>query len=97
MYQAEGQAFGAMAKIFSCELLFDTVYKCMQVAGVNSLNKEYPLERYLREAAVLPIYDAGTIGMQRRKVWGVMADPDFNTNAFRDCEPVKFKKSMEGR
>jgi hypothetical protein len=51
----------------------------------------------LREAAVLPIYDAGTIGMQRRKVWGVMADPDFNTNAFRDCEPVKFKKSMEGR
>lgn len=96
LHQEEGQAFGAMAKIFSCELLFDSVYKCMQVAGVNSLNREYPLERYLREAAVFPIYDAGTIGMQRRKVWGVMADPDYNTNAFRDCEPVEFKKSMEG-
>lgn len=96
MHKEEGQAFGAMAKVFSCELLFDSVYKCMQIAGVNSLNKEYPLERYLREAAILPIYDAGTIGMQRRKIWGVMADEDFDTNAFRDCEPVKFKKSMEG-
>lgn len=95
-YQEEGQAFGAMAKIFSTELLFKTVYKCMQVAGVNSLSKEYPLERYLREAATLPIYDAGTMGMQRRKVWGVMADSDFNTNAFRDGLPVNFKKSMEG-
>lgn len=96
MYQEEGQAFGAMAKVFACELLFDTVFKCMQVTGTNSLNREYPLERYLREAVVLPIYDAGTIGMQRRKIWGVMADPDYDINAFRDCKPVPFKKSMEG-
>ncbi|MBI6629747.1 acyl-CoA dehydrogenase family protein [Pontibaca salina] len=96
MHDGEGQAFGAMAKIFSTELLFDSVYKCMQIAGVNSLSKEYPLEKLLREAAVLPIYDAGTVGMQRRKVWGVMADKDYDTNAFRNCEPVEFKKSMQG-
>ena len=95
-YQEEGQAFGAMAKIFATELLFKTVYKCMQVTGVNSLSNESPLGRYLREAATFPIYDAGTMGMQRRKVWGVMADPEFDTNAFRDNRPVKFKKSMEG-
>lgn len=96
LYDSEGQAFGAMAKVFACELMFDTVYKCMQVVGVNSLSKEYPLERYLREAAIFPIYDAGTMGMQRRKIWGVMADPDYDSNAFRDCQPVEFKKSMEG-
>lgn len=96
LHDCEGQAFGAMAKVFSCELMFDTVFKCMQVAGVNSLNKEYPLERYLREAVIFPIYDAGTMGMQRRKIWGVMADKDYDINAFRDCAPVPFKKSMEG-
>lgn len=96
LYNTEGQAFGAFAKVFSTELMFDTVFKCMQVMGVNSLNTEYPLGRYLREAVIFPIYDAGTMGMQRRKIWGVMADPDFNPNAFRDSEAVPFRKSMEG-
>jgi hypothetical protein len=32
-------------------------------------------EKYLREAAVLPLYDAGNFGMQRRRVHGVLADP----------------------
>ena len=51
---------------------------------------------WLREAAVLPIYDAGNIGMQRRKIWGVLADPDFNPRAFADSDPIEFKKTMEG-
>jgi hypothetical protein len=54
------------------------------------------MEKLLREAAVLPIYDAGNIGMQRRKIWGVMADPDFDPRALVDCKPVRFTKSMEG-
>lgn len=78
-----------MSKIFACERIFFAVYKCVQVAGVNSLSKEYSPERYLREAAVMPIYDAGTMGMLRRKVWGVMADADFDIDAFRDCAPVQ--------
>jgi alkylation response protein AidB-like acyl-CoA dehydrogenase len=96
MYDSEGQALGAMAKVFCSETMFDTVYKCMQVMGINSLDKVHPLEKCLREAAVFPIYDAGNIGMQRRKIWGVMADPDFDPRAFVDNKPVPFKKSMEG-
>lgn len=96
MYNSEGQAFGAMSKVFCSETMFETVYKCMQVMGINSLDKAHPMEKYLREAAVLPIYDAGNIGMQRRKIWGVMADPDFDPRAFVDSHPVEFSKAMEG-
>jgi alkylation response protein AidB-like acyl-CoA dehydrogenase len=96
MYDAEGHAFGAMSKVYCSETMFETVYKCMQVMGINSLDRVHPLEKYLREAAVLPIYDAGNIGMQRRKIWGVLADPDYDPRTLVDCKPIKFTKSMEG-
>ena len=96
MYDAEGHAFGAMSKVFCSETMFETVYKCMQVMGINALDKSHPMEKFLREAAVLPIYDAGNIGMQRRKIWGVLAHPDFDPRALMDSRPVKFSKEMEG-
>ena len=96
MYDSEGQAFGAMSKVFCSETMFETVYKCMQVMGINALDRAHPMEKFLREAAVLPIYDAGNIGMQRRKIWGVIADPDFDPRALVDSKPVPFSKSMEG-
>jgi alkylation response protein AidB-like acyl-CoA dehydrogenase len=96
MYDSEGHAFGAMAKVYCSETMFETVYRCMQVMGINSLDKAHPMEKLLREAAVLPIYDAGNIGMQRRKIWGVIADPDFDPRALVDCKPVRFSKTMEG-
>jgi alkylation response protein AidB-like acyl-CoA dehydrogenase len=90
-----GELIGAMCKIHCTELLFDAVYKCMQVVGVNSADKQMPFEKYLREATILPIYDAGNFGMQRRRVHGVMADPSFNPRALMDDEPVDFTKAME--
>ncbi len=45
---------------------------------------------------MFPLYDAGNIGMQMRKIWGVMMDPDFDPRAFADSRPIAFKKSMEG-
>lgn len=95
-FDSEGHAIGAMSKVFCGELLFTTVFKTMQAMGVNALDKKHPLERYLREAAVFPLYDAGNIGMQMRKIWGVMMDPDFDPRAFADSSPITFKKSMEG-
>ena len=85
-----------MAKVFCGETLFNTVFRAMQVMGVNSLDKRHPVEKFLREAAVFPLYDAGNIGMQMRKIWGVMLDPDFDPRAISDSRPIEFKKSMEG-
>ena len=90
-----GELIGAMCKIHCTELLFDSVYKCMQVVGVNSLDKRHLFEKYLREAAVLPLYDAGNFGMQRRRVHGVLADPRFDPHALMDDEFVPFDKAME--
>lgn len=96
LYDSEGHAIGAMSKVFCTETCFQLVYKCMQVMGVNACDKVHPLEKYLREASVLPIYDAGNVGMQRRKIWGVIADPDFDPMSFVQCRPIHFTKAMEG-
>jgi alkylation response protein AidB-like acyl-CoA dehydrogenase len=55
-----------MAKVFCGETLFNAVFRAMQAMGVNALDKNHPMEKFLREAAVLPLYDAGNIGMQMR-------------------------------
>ncbi len=91
-----GEMVGAMNKIICTEMLFDCVFKCMQVVGVNALDTKYPFHRYLREASLLPLYDAGNFGMQRRRVHGVMADPSFNPRAVMDDEAIEFTKAMEG-
>ncbi len=67
----------------------------MQVVGVNSVDKKHLFEKYLREAAILPVYDGGNFGMQRRRVHGIIADPDFNPRALMDDEYVEFTKAME--
>ena len=95
-FDAEGQAVGAMAKVFCGETLFQSVFRLMQAMGVNALDRNHPVEKLLREAAVFPLYDAGNIGMQMRRIWGVMLDPDFDPRAIADTRAIQFKKSMEG-
>jgi alkylation response protein AidB-like acyl-CoA dehydrogenase len=96
LHDSEGHAVGAMAKVFCGETLFQAVYRTMQAMGVNSLDKTHPMEKFLREAAVFPLYDAGNIGMQMRKIWGVMLDDEYDPRAIADSRPIRFKKSMEG-
>jgi nitroalkane oxidase len=91
-----GEMIGAMCKIHCTEMLFDAVYKCMQVVGVNAVDKQHQFHRYLREAAILPLYDAGNFGMQRRRVHGVMADPSFDARAVMNDQAIEFTKAMEG-
>ena len=55
-----------------------------------------PLEKYMQEALCFPIYDAGNIGMQRRKIHGVMAHDSFDPRAFVDNKAMVFSKDMEG-
>jgi nitroalkane oxidase len=96
LYNAEGHAIGAMSKVLCGELMFSSIFKAMQAMGVNALDKKHPVERFMRESLVFPLYDAGNIGMQMRKIWGVMLDEGFNPRAFADSEPITFTKSMEG-
>jgi alkylation response protein AidB-like acyl-CoA dehydrogenase len=96
LYNAEGHAIGAMSKVLCGELMFSSIFRAMQAMGVNALDKRHPVERFMRESLVFPLYDAGNIGMQMRKIWGVMLDEGFDPRAFMDSQPIKFTKSMEG-
>lgn len=95
-YDSEGHAIGAMSKIFCGEVMYEAVFKCMQAMGVNATDKRHPLEKCLREAIIFPLYDAGNMGMQRRKIWGVMSDASFDPRAMMDNRAMEFTKDMEG-
>jgi hypothetical protein len=62
---------------------------------VNSLERKNGFGMILREASVLPIYDGGNMGMQRRRVHGILADPMFNPRAIMEDDYVKFEKHHE--
>ena len=96
-YDSEGHVPGAWSKIFGGEICVEVVSTCMRIVGVNSYDREnHPLEKYMREALCFPIYDAGNIGMQRRKVHGVMAHPSFDPRAVVDTKRIIFTKEMAG-
>jgi nitroalkane oxidase len=96
LYDSEGHVPGAWSKIFGGETCVEVVYTCMRIMGVNSYDRRHPLEKYMREALCFPIYDAGNIGMQRRKIHGVMAHDSFDPRAFLDNREMIFSKEMEG-
>jgi nitroalkane oxidase len=96
LHDSEGHAIGAMSKVLCGELMTSSVFKAMQAMGVNSLDRKHPVERFMRESMVFPLYDAGNIGMQMRKIWGVMLDDSFDPRAFVQSDPIVFTKDMEG-
>jgi len=96
-FDCENHALGAMAKIYAGEVATQCVYDCMRVIGVNSYDRRsHPFDKFMRDVLCFPIYDAGNMGMQRRKIWGVLADPKFNPRAFMDNEAIEFSKDHEG-
>lgn len=95
-HPGQGQALGGMNKTFSTDLMHGVVVDCMRIVGVNALDLRFPLAKLYREASVFSLYDAGNLGMQRRRAWGVMADRSFGPDTFVDGDPLPFSKSMEG-
>lgn len=91
------QCLGAMAKVYASEVCTQVVYDCMRLMGMNSYDrKAHPMDKYMRDMLCFPIYDAGNMGMQRRKIWGIMASDKFNPRAFMDNELIPYQKDMEG-
>ena len=54
----------SMAKLFASETANSSAYKAIQIHGGYGYSKEYPVERYYRDARVLTIYE-GTSEVQR--------------------------------
>lgn len=95
-HDGEGQEGAAISKIFCGELAVDALTDAMKVMGINSYLRDYPIERHMRDALCFPIYDAGNMGMQRRRLHGILADPDYNPMAFAENLATTFRKTMLG-
>jgi butyryl-CoA dehydrogenase len=54
----------SMAKLFASETANRAAYQALQIHGGYGYSKEYPVERYYRDARVLTIYE-GTSEVQR--------------------------------
>jgi alkylation response protein AidB-like acyl-CoA dehydrogenase len=57
----------SMAKLFASEMANRIAYQALQIHGGYGYMKEYPIERYYRDARVLTIYE-GTSEIQRRVI-----------------------------
>lgn len=55
--QKEGRASveSGMAKVFASEVAMEASYDAMRIHGGYGFTKEFPVERYLRDAALMPI------------------------------------------
>ena len=68
--QDSGQPFikeASMAKVYASEVSMFVASKAIQILGGYGYCKEYPLERYLRDAKITEIYE-GTSEMQRMTI-----------------------------
>jgi butyryl-CoA dehydrogenase len=57
-------AAASMAKLFAAETAMWVATKAVQVHGSNGYSKEYPVERFFRDAKITEIYE-GTSEIQR--------------------------------
>jgi len=60
-------AAASMAKVFASEMANRAAYQSLQIHGGYGYTKEFPVERYYRDARVLTIYE-GTSEIQRRVI-----------------------------
>ncbi len=91
------QGLSAMTKVYTSETCTQVVYDCMRVMGQNAYDRAaHPLDKLMRDMLGFPIFDGGNMGMQRRKIWGLMADERFDPRAYAACDRVHFGKENEG-
>jgi len=63
--------FAAQAKLFAAETASDVTRRCLQLVGGYGYSREYPFERYMRDAKITEIYE-GTNEVQKMVISGSM-------------------------
>ncbi|KAL8791336.1 MAG: hypothetical protein Q9195_005955 [Heterodermia aff. obscurata] len=66
--QAGAEELAHEAKIWCSEAAVRCCTDAMKVVGISSYSQEYPLQTYLADALVLPIFDGGNVGIRRRQI-----------------------------
>jgi alkylation response protein AidB-like acyl-CoA dehydrogenase len=64
----------SMTKLYLSETIRDIVVQCQQVLGAYGYSDEFDMERYVRDAMVLPIF-GGSTAIQRNNIASLMRLP----------------------
>lgn len=65
-------------KVFSSETAVRVITDLMRVVGVESYDLEDPLNGLLQDALVLPLFASGNLGVRRRALHMMLANPDYD-------------------
>ncbi|KAI8633141.1 acyl-CoA dehydrogenase [Xylariaceae sp. FL1651] len=66
------------AKIFCSESAVESVTDAINLVGVSAYSRDYEFGNLLQDAIVLPIFDGGNVGVRRRQIERIFADPEYN-------------------
>lgn len=65
------------AKIFCGDAAPKAVLECMDVVGMKSYAKDMPFSKLLEDAACLPLFDGGNVGVRRRQLERIFQREDY--------------------
>ncbi|KAF1848211.1 acyl-CoA dehydrogenase NM domain-like protein [Cucurbitaria berberidis CBS 394.84] len=65
------------AKIWCSDQAPRVVLQCMDVVGMKSYAKDMPFSKLLEDAACLPLFDGGNVGVRRRQLEKILQREDY--------------------
>ena len=95
-HEADGLEMPVLAKVFCSEIAVEVIRDAIYLLGVQGCTKDHPLERYLRDAIVLPVSDASNMGIRRRQLHHLFLHPGYDANAIVDDRLLPFDQQMAG-
>ncbi|MCX7171254.1 MAG: acyl-CoA dehydrogenase family protein, partial [Proteobacteria bacterium] len=74
--QSQGlNKLGSMAKIFPTSFVREITMQAMEIFGGYGYSTEYPIEKYVRDALLFPIYDGANDLLKRFVGWRLAEVP----------------------
>jgi butyryl-CoA dehydrogenase len=69
------------SKIFGSETAIRVITDLMRVVGIESYSHDTPLGELLQDALAYPLFDGGNLGVRRRALHAMLADPGYDPAA----------------
>lgn len=79
--EREADELAVMTKVFASEQCVQAVYDTMRAVGVNSYSNLTPIAGLMPDALCFPLYDGGNMGVRRRRLHRLLAEPGYDAMA----------------
>lgn len=69
---AAGPELALHAKVYGSETAVEVIQKLVQIVGVTSYDRNFPIIHHLLDALAYPIFEGGNIGVRRRQLQDIL-------------------------